>query len=219
MKTKEELKRDVNAELEWEPNVDATAIAVFIEDGVVKLNGSVPSYADRCEAERCVGRVYGVKAVDNELHVIPLQPEEPSDGAITSDCNTKLALTRGLRAGAITVTVFDGYVRLTGDVERPYQKLLAEEAIRDVSGVRGVRNSITVRPQATPAAIRDRIEEALRRSAAAEARRLDVRIDGDLVTLRGNVRTCAERLDAERAASVAPGIRHVENLIVVVPHC
>src|SRR4051812_10428807 len=71
MKTDSELRSDALVELKWEPSVDATHVGAVVEDGFVTLRVRVPSYAERNKAERVTRRVYGVKAVANELDVKP----------------------------------------------------------------------------------------------------------------------------------------------------
>ena len=69
MKTDSELQRDVLDELKWEPSVNSAHIGVAVNDGIVILSGHVPSYWERYAAERAAKRVYGVKAVVNEIDV------------------------------------------------------------------------------------------------------------------------------------------------------
>ena len=218
MKTDDELRRDVLAELEWEPRIDATEVAVAVTDGVVSLTGHVPSYAELCEAERAVGRLYGVKGVENELGVRPPESAERGDAELAAVCESLLAASHMVPSGSVRPTVESGVVRLAGEVQWGYQKRAAEEVVRGLSGVMGVENALTVAPRVPPADVRRMIEDALARAAAGEARRLDVRVDGRTVTLSGNVSSWYERQDAERAARDAPGITHVENRLVVVPN-
>ena len=69
MRSDSEIKRDVEDELRWDPDIDATDIAVAVKNGVVTLTGFVKSYNDRWEAERDAKRVAGVLAVANVISV------------------------------------------------------------------------------------------------------------------------------------------------------
>ena len=67
MKSDKALKQDVEAELDWEPQVNAARIGVAAKNGVVSLTGYVSSFAEKYAAERTAKRVYGVNAVADEL--------------------------------------------------------------------------------------------------------------------------------------------------------
>jgi osmotically-inducible protein OsmY len=113
--------------------------------------------------------------------------------------------------------VKNGWLTLEGDVEWNYQRERAEEAVRRVRGIKGIINSIEVKPRVAPMEIRRKIEEALRRAAEVDASHVTVETNGGEVILRGTVRSWAERQDAERAAWSAPGVTKVDNRIIVSP--
>jgi len=213
--TDKEIQQAVLRELDWEPQVTSTEIGVAVRDGVVTLSGFVDTYGARYHAERAAKRVYGVKAVANDIEV--KLPSEHPDPDIARAAAQALAARVTVPHERIKVTVQKGWVTLEGDVDWQYQKEAAESAVRYLAGVRGVSNLITVKPRLSAADIKTRIEQALLRSAELDARRIRVESEDSRVILRGNVRSWFEREEAERAAWRAPGVTKVENQIVVTP--
>lgn len=210
------IRDDVLLELKWDPKISsASDIAVAMKDGVVTLSGFVPSFWEKDAAEKAVKRVYGVRGIANDIQV--KQFWRRTDPEIARDAVHELESHVSIPADSIKVTVKDGWVTLEGTVDWEYQSGLAESAMKKLKGVSGVTNKIQVRPKASAAEVRSKIEEALRRSAELDARRITVAIEGSTVKLYGAVSSWAEREEAERAAWSAPGTTLVENHILVNP--
>lgn len=215
--TDKEIQQAVLREIEWEPQVSSTEIGVSVKDGIVTLSGFVDSYSKKYHAERAALRVYGVKAVANDLEVKLPSSSERTDQDIARAAVQALASRITVPADQIKVTVRNGWITLEGEVEWKFQHEAAASAVRHLAGVKGVTNLIAVKPKVSPTTIHSQIEGALKRMAEVDARRVTVEVDGSKVILHGAVRSWAEREEAERAAWRAPGVAQVENLIVVAP--
>jgi osmotically-inducible protein OsmY len=210
------LRDDVLLELKWDPKISsASDIAVAVKGGVVTLSGFVPSFWEKDAAEKAVKRVYGVRGIANDIEVKLFW--QRTDPEIARDAVHELESHVSIPADRIKVTVKDGWVTLEGTVDWEYQKSLAQSAMKKLKGVSGVTNKIQVTPKASAAEVKSKIEEALRRSAELDARRITVEIEGSTVKLYGSVSSWAERDEAERAAWSAPGTTMVENHILVNP--
>jgi osmotically-inducible protein OsmY len=217
MKTDSEIERDVKAELGWNPDLKSTDIAISVKDGVVTLAGFVPRYIDKYEAEKAAKRVAGVLAVANDIEIrLPAVDERP-DPEIAREVVTALKNQLPFSHERIKAVVRNGWVTLEGDVEWQYQRLTAERAVRPLKGVKGIINDIKTKPRVEPSDIKQKIQEAFRRSAEVDANQITVETSGGEVILKGKVRSWIERDEAERVAWRAPGVTKVDDRIVVSP--
>jgi osmotically-inducible protein OsmY len=210
------LQHDVLAELEWEPSIDASKIGVTANDGVVTLTGTVNRYVDKMTAERVAKRIFGVKALANDIDVKMLGSAERNDSDIAAAAVNALKWDVNVPINAIQVTVRNGWLTLEGEVEY-YQKEAAERAVRNLTGVKGVTNNVRVKARAKPGEVKDKIEAAFKRSAEIDARRISVEAQDGRVILRGQVHSWSERDEAQQAAWSAPGVTAVENHLTVSP--
>jgi osmotically-inducible protein OsmY len=217
MKSDHEIELDVKDELQWDPNLDATDIAVSVKKGVVTLAGFVKNYADKYEAESAAKRVAGVLGVANDIEVRMPSVDERPDPEIARDAVAAIKSQLPISSENIKVIVKDGWVTLEGQVEWQYQRSTAENSVRRIKGIKGVSNLIQLKPHAQPAEIKRKIQEAFRRNAEVDANRITVEARGGEVILKGTVRSWIEREEAERTAWAAPGVTKVEDRIVVSP--
>ncbi|BAY20023.1 transport-associated protein (plasmid) [Anabaenopsis circularis NIES-21] len=216
-RTDDQIQKDVLNELKWDPRVQSTEIGVAVKDGIVTLTGWVNSYTKKWAAEEIAHRVRGVLAVANDIEVRLLSSAERTDTDIAAAALRALEWDAELSIDKLDVTVSKGWVTLKGEVEWHYQKMDAERVVHRLSGVKGVTNLITVKPRVTPSELKQKIEQALVRSAETDAQRIIVEVEGSKVILKGTVRSWAERQEAERSAWSAPGVTSVENRIIISP--
>ena len=216
MTTDHSIKTEVLAELAWEPMVNADHLGVTVRDGVVTLTGHVESYWQKRAAEKSASRVKGVKAIAQEIDVrLPLHITR-SDEDIAAAAVNRMSWDGAIPPDAILVSVADGVVTLTGNVDHAYQRIAALWAVQSLWGVRDVDNQVAVlsplKKPVDPNQISDDIRRALNRGWFA-ADTVHVRASGGTVTLSGSAETLRDRNLAVSTAWAAPGTTTVENHI------
>jgi osmotically-inducible protein OsmY len=211
------LREAVTRELDWDARFDSDHIGVSAKDGAIVLSGHVPSYGDRWGAVKAAERVYGVRAVADEIEVTLAASSVRDDSDLAED------ISRAFRSNlaipdSVAAEVDCGHVTLRGDVEWAYQRSEAQRTLRNLQGVHKVSNVIAIKPGAPTAAdVAERVNDAIERMADLDARSIWVTTDNGAVQLHGNVHSLAERRTAGLAAASAPGVADVENEIRVTP--
>jgi osmotically-inducible protein OsmY len=212
-----QLQSDVQQELRWEPEVDARHIVVSSEDSAITLSGYVPSYYEKTRAVAAAERVYGVKAVADELEVRLNATHEKDDSDIAASIAHVLEWNSTLSQENIKAKVSGGNVTLTGEVAWKYEHDVAERLINHLLGVQSVVNRITVKPRVMASTVEKQITNALERHAALDARRIHVSTSGTKAVLTGHVHSLDEDRIARGAAWSAAGVTEVEDHLVVQP--
>ncbi|MGB8278122.1 MAG: BON domain-containing protein [Methylovirgula sp.] len=209
------LRKNILAELEWEPSLGAAGIGVAVEDGIVSLTGHVQTYAEKLKAEQVVKRVRGVRAIAEEIEVRPVHSHTHADDEIAKRALNMLNWDVMVPAESLQVKVQQGWLTLSGAVDWQYQRTAAEDDVRKLSGVLGVTNLITIKPRAQSDDIKERIEDALKRNALIEARNITIDVRNGNVTLEGKVHGWHEREVLETAVWAAPGVKSVDDRVIV----
>ena len=217
MKSDSKIRDDVLNELRWDPQItDPDAIGVTVTDGAVTLTGHVPTYAQKLAAARAAERVYGVKAVANELTVkLAGAPRDDSD--IAAAIAHVLDWNVSVPEGKVHARVEGGWVILDGEVDYDYQRREVERMVRQVRGVIGVTDLITVKPPVSAEKVEQVIEDAFRREAEVDARHIRVEVSDHTAKLYGHVHSLHEASAARAAAAAAPGVATVESHLVIEP--
>ena len=215
MKTDSDLKKDVLTELTWDPLVPEARVGVSVSEGVVTLTGHLDTYAEKVAARRAVERVAGVKAVALELDVVPVGLHQRSDTEIATAVEHALGWNTSVPQDRVKVTVEKGWVTLSGELDWNFQRRAVERMIRPLKGVVGITDNIRLKVLPIPVNLSNRIQDALTRQAVREAKRIDISMDGSVVTLRGHVHSWAERNAAEGATWSAPGVSRVNNQLTI----
>ena len=214
-KTDVQLKQDIEQELSWDPKVNAAQIGVSVDHGAVSLLGTVDTYAQKWAAEDATKRVSGVRTVAHDLTVKVLSEHVRSDsdiaGAVQSTLKWDVLVPK-----AVTAVVRDGFVTLAGQVDWNFEREAAERAVRYLTGVVSVSNSITLKKtEASAAQVKEKVEAALQRQATTDANSIHVDTNGSQVTLTGHASSWQSVIDASNAAWAARGVSQVVDKLKI----
>ena len=209
------LRQLIIDELDFEPRVDAASVGVAVDGGIVTLTGHVPSYMQKVMAERAVQRVKGVRGIAEEIEVRYPGDKKTADDQIAKRALDIISWDAQVPDGAVKVNVERGWVTLTGKVDWYFQKEAATAAVRRLTGVVGVINSVEVKSHPYSQDVKSKIQAALKRNAELEADAIRVSVLGDKVTLEGNVKAWSERKLVEQAAWSVPGVKTVDDRLSV----
>lgn len=212
MKTNEDLQRDVQDAIKWEPLLHAAEIGVTVKDGIVTLTGTVDSFAKKLEAEYATKNVVGVKAIVEKIKIKFLNSVRIDDSALASNVLRALSMNWSVPNSKIKIKVEDGWVSLEGALSSYYQKDAAHHSVNQLEGVKGISNLIKVQPDLLHDIIEKKdIERAFLRNWTIDQRNIEVNVEGNHVTLSGNVGSLYQKDEAGRIARNAPGVVSLDN--------
>src|SRR5688572_12459427 len=200
MRSDSQIQKDVMDELKWSPYLHASEIGVAVNNGIVTLSGKTDSYSKKIQAEKAAKGIAGVKAVALDIQVGMSPGYKRSDTEIAEAVMNALKWHSAVREEKIKVKVEDGDVKLEGEVDWDFQRTNIRNTVEHLTGVRSIIDLITVKPRTTSVDVLQKINSAFHRSATLDSSRIKADIRGSIVTLKGTVRSFAEREDAERAA-------------------
>lgn len=215
MKRNEDLQRDVQDAIKWEPLLNAAEIGVTAKDGVITLTGTVDSYAKKLEAEDAAKKVAGVRAIAQEIEIRFANSNKKNDAEVATEIVTALTSNFEIPENLIKVKVENGFVTLEGELSWNYQKEAAKRVVNHLLGVKGVTNNIRIKSDFADQVEKVEIEKALFRNRTVDSEDIHVLVSGNKVTLNGTVTSFYERGEAERMAWNAPGVSKVDNELVI----
>lgn len=215
MKTNEGLQKDVQDAIKWEPLLHAAEIGVTVQDGIVTLSGTVDSYAKKAEAEHAAKNVAGVKAVVEKIDVHFGHMAKKEDAEIAREVIDAFNWNWEVPNDKVNVKVENGWITLGGELQWNYQRDAAGRSVNSLTGVRGVFNNITIKPDAHDKIEKETIERALSRNWSIDDDDIKVAVKGNRVTLKGTVDSLYQKDEAGRIAWNAPGVWTVDNELVI----
>lgn len=195
-------------------------------DGVVTLTGTVSNDPDKLMAGDTAAKVAGVKSVDNKLEIKGDAAVENSDGWIVAKVKIMLLTHRNVSGSMTEVSANKGVVTLRGEAASTAELQLTTEYVKDIDGVKSVKNEMTVAKAPKPKAetVGEKIDDA---SITAQAklsvlfhrgtRVLKTEIDtkDGVVTVSGKAKNAAEKELVTKLINDVNGVKEVKNLMAI----
>ena len=215
MKKNEDLQKEVQDAIKWEPLLNAAEIGVTVSDGIVTLTGIVDSYSKKVEAEEATKKVKGVKAVVEKIDVQLGTSFLKTDSEIAHEIINSFRWNWEVPNDKVNVKVENGWVSLGGEVFWNYQREAAKKAASTLIGVKGVSSNITIKSETLDLIEKTEIERALARNWAIDEKEIMVKVVGNRVTLNGTASSWYQKDEAGKIAWNAPGVSYVDNELIV----
>jgi osmotically-inducible protein OsmY len=214
MKSNQDLQKDVQEAIKWDPLLKGAEIKVAARDGLITLSGIVKSYLDKSNIETVAKSVYGVNAIIEHITVHVIDDDEISDEALAKSVIDGLKLN-WVPIDRIQVKVEHGQVTLDGEVVHHFQKEAAKKAAGNVDGIKVLTNNICVKAETNNELEKRVVEHALLRYSSTADQNIRVGVSGNTITLNGTVYSFYQKEEAAKIAWNAPGVSMVNNELVV----
>lgn len=215
MKTDIDIQKNVMEELKSIPLINANEIGVAVKNGIVTLSGIVDSYPKKNSIEKAIKKIAGVKGIAEDLQVNLSEKHQKSDSEIAAMVMSAIEWHSAANIEKINILVEDGIVTIEGITDWNFQRKHVTKVIANIIGVKGIINNIKLTNSPLPGDLKKRIHSSFLRNAGIDADRIDIKIDGHKVILRGKVKSWSEYEDVERAVWSSPGIDRVENKLEI----
>ncbi len=214
MKTNEELQKDVQDAIKFQPLLQAAEIGVIVKNGIVTLTGVVDGYFKKTEAENAAKNVVGVKAVVENI-TIKYNNYSKTDSEIAEEVLKALDESWSVPKDKVQVKVENGWVTLEGELPWNYQREAAKSTINYLQGVKGIANHIKIKSEVQDAIEKKDVEKALERHWSINAEDIHVKAEGSKIILTGNVTSLYQKEEAGKIAWNTPGVWTVDNKLEV----
>lgn len=209
------LQTEIMNELKWEPSIHHEHIGVSVEDGVVTLSGTVPSFLEKHNAEKAVERVTDVIAIVERIEVKLLGTMLRDDESIAKAILNRFQWSVVVPEGKVKATVSNGWVTLAGKVDWEYERRAAEKLVRELTGVKFVTNEITIKHKFDIKNLKTNIEKSLMRAAKKETDNIKIDVDGSKETLSGRIQSLKEKKMIENAVWGCSGVTSLNDNLQV----
>ncbi len=215
MKKNEDLQKDVQEAIKWEPLLNAAEIGVTAKNGIINLTGTVDSYSKKLAAEEAAKSVSGVKAVVEEIKINYGVYNKTGDNEIAKEVVNALKWNFEVPNEKVKVKVENGWVNLDGELEWNFQREAARNAVKNLVGIQGVTNNIKIKSEMDDEIEKRAIQRAFARNWSIDDRAIKIKVSGNRVILNGIVHSLYQKDEAERIAWNAPGVYAVENDLII----
>ncbi|GEP51084.1 ornithine aminotransferase [Flavobacterium noncentrifugens] len=217
MKSNEDLQKQVQDAIKWEPLLSAAEIGVTAKNGIITLSGNVDRYGKKNQAEHAAKQVEGVKGVIENILVQNSNWNKNGDNEIAEAILNAFKWNWNTLNDTIRVNVEDGWVTLSGTLEWQYQKEAARQAVSNLMGVKGVSNNIAIAPLSEIKVSKTVIMRALKSHVALDVSNISVEVSNNNILLDGTVDSWFQKELAAKIAWKAPGVQGVTNNLLVDP--
>ncbi len=215
------LREVVLNHLEWDNRINSEDVEVLVNDNVVTLNGSVPSYHDLVLVEADIRHIQGVQDLDNQLVVkFPEHVSVPEDEALRQKVQDRINADSRLVWDELKIRVEDGIVFIAGVVDALWKVEEAEEEVSEILGVRGIENNMVVAPAAQVGddILTQRIRDTLTQDPTIDTKKLVISSQEGEVNIAGSVNTWAEHQAIHRLVMRVQGIKNFTDDLIIKWH-